>query len=127
MVISIDFDGTCVKDKFPETGESCPNVEKVLKRITLNGHQLILDTVRGGELLENAKQWFSEKRIPLWGVQENPDQDWTDSTKVDADLYIGSKYLGAILTADFIDGQVIGKPYIDWEKVDNFIHKVYGI
>tara|TARA_R110000772_G_scaffold5341_2_gene19159 strand:+ start:3963 stop:4346 length:384 start_codon:yes stop_codon:yes gene_type:complete len=127
MVISINFDGTCVKDKYPETGENCPGVELVLKRITLNGHQLILDTVRSGELLENAEQWFSENRIPLWGVQKNPDQDWTDSTKVSADLYINNKSLGAILTADFVDGQIIGKPFIDWEKVDNFIHKVYGI
>ena len=45
MTINIDFDGTCVTHDFPKVGKSI-GAEKVLKRLTDNGHQLILFTMR---------------------------------------------------------------------------------
>tara|TARA_R110000772_G_scaffold2410_4_gene8559 strand:- start:39713 stop:40102 length:390 start_codon:yes stop_codon:yes gene_type:complete len=129
MIISINFDGTCVKNEYPETGEDCPGAINVLKRLTNNGHQLILDTSRGGQLLDDAEQWFINNDIPLWGIQENPDLP-NPNSKIRADLYINDLSLGAIITADFSNdfhNQISSRPYIDWIKVDDFISKVYGI
>ena len=44
MILNIDFDGTCVTHEFPNVGKSI-GAEKVLKRLTDNGHQLILFTI----------------------------------------------------------------------------------
>ena len=45
MTINIDFDGTCVTHDFPNIGKSI-GAERILKRLTDNGHQLILFTMR---------------------------------------------------------------------------------
>lgn len=128
MIISIDFDGVCVKNKYPEMGSDCPGAIDSLKRISNRGHQLILNTVRSGVLLEEAINWFNKNNIPLYGVQENPEQkSWTSSSKVFADLYIDASSLGAILTADIDNGKIMDRPYIDWSKAYNFMEKVYRI
>lgn len=128
MIIAVDFDGTVVRHEYPKVGEDCPDAVRVLKRLTDAGHHLILFTMRSGNLLEDAVIWFKDRDIPLYGVQTNPDQkSWTTSPKAHADLYIDDSSLGAIITADILNGQIMGRPYIDWEKVDGFLQAVYNI
>ena len=87
----IDFDGTCVPN-LPEPGfsEVDTGAERVLKRIVSAGHRLILWTCRnnsrnnpynyiGGKFrtetsLEEAERWFREREIPLYCVNNNPEE-----------------------------------------------------
>lgn len=117
MVIALDFDGTVVTHRYPEIGVDIGSVG-VLKKLVENGHKLILNTMRSGKELEDAVNWFNSNDIPLYGVNENPDQkSWTDSTKVFANIYIDDAALGAPL---IYKEEMSIRPYIDWVKVEEY-------
>ena len=62
------------------------------------------------DMLQPAVDWFSERGIPLFGVNENPTQhEWTSSPKVYGHIYIDDAALGAPLVTDVDD------KYIDWK------------
>lgn len=118
MVIAIDFDGTCVAHEYPKVGKDIGAIP-VLKRLVDNGHQLILWTMRSGDYLHDAVNWFKENNIPLYGIQRNPTQDaWTTSPKAYAELYIDDAALGAPLTNIGVENE---RPYIDWEKIGTML------
>lgn len=137
MVIAVDFDGTCVTHAFPKIGEDIGAVP-VLKRLVKAGHKIILYTMRShgkegdslhktksGQLIKNdtlqeAIDWFKDKDIPLYGVNENPDQkDWTTSPKIYAQYYIDDAALGIPLIR-FL-GTDAPRPYVDWEIVEKLL------
>lgn len=88
-IIGIDFDGTVVTHDFPKIGKDIGAVP-VLRKLVDNGHKLILFTMRsdidevtsddynihkqGGKYLSEAVQWFTDNDIPLFGINENPEQ-----------------------------------------------------
>jgi len=128
MIIAIDFDGTCVTHEFPNIGKET-GAEPVLRELIANGHQLILFTMRsdidapesecegihpvGGKYLTDAVNWFKEREIPLWGINENPEQkSWTHSPKPFAHLYIDDSALGIPLVYGLHE-----RPYVDWDLV----------
>lgn len=112
-IIAIDFDGTCVTHEYPHIGMDIGAVP-VLKELTAQGCKLILYTMRSGQILKDAKEWFAENGIPLYAVNENPEQkSWTKSPKVYADFYIDDAALGCPLI--FKDG--MPHPFVDWEKM----------
>ena len=114
MIIAIDFDGTCVTHEYPEIGRDL-GATTTLKTLVDNGHKLILLTMRSGKTLEDAKHWFEEKGIILYGVNENPSQKrWTESPKVYANLYIDDANLGTPLIKNSIASD---RPYVDWKLV----------
>lgn len=114
MYIAIDFDGTCVKHDYPNIGEDI-GATPVLKKIVERGHSLILNTMRSGKELNDAINWFSEREIPLFGINVNPTQKgWTTSPKVYAHLYIDDCALGAPCIFDM----KTKREYIDWTKVE---------
>ena len=114
MTIAIDFDGTCVTHEYPEIGRDL-GATTTLKTLVDNGHRLILLTMRSGKTLENAKHWFEERGIILYGVNENPSQKrWTESPKVYANLYIDDANLGTPLIKNSIASD---RPYVDWKLV----------
>jgi hypothetical protein len=124
MTINIDFDGTCVTHDFPKVGKSI-GAEKVLKRLTDNGHQLILFTMRSdrteakpvidptiqnvtGKFLTDAVNWFKENDIPLYGIQKNPTQfNWTA--------------LGCPLKYNL---EISERPFVCWEKVELYLENM---
>jgi hypothetical protein len=117
MIISVDFDGTCVTHEFPYVGRDIGSVP-VLKELVENGNQLILFTMRSdnnkGNFLKDAVSWFSENGIPLYGIQTNPSQSsWTSSPKAYAEMYIDDASLGCPL----IYPENGERPYVDWVKV----------
>lgn len=96
-IIGIDFDGTVVTHDFPKIGKDIGAVP-VLKKLVENGHKLILFTMRsdidevtsddynihkqGGKYLSEAVKWFMNNNVPLFGINENPEQHaWTTSPK----------------------------------------------
>lgn len=91
-VFLIDFDGTCVPS-LPESGycEVDTGAESVLLELVRAGHKLVLWTCRnssrnnphnyiGGKFrtessLSEATRWFRERKIPLAGINEVPDEE----------------------------------------------------
>lgn len=120
MYIAIDFDGTCVTHDYPRVGKDIGAVP-VLKMFVESGHKLILNTMRSGDELADAVQWFIDNDIPLYGVNENPTQkSWTASPKVYAHLYIDDAALGCPL---IFDHAVSNRPFVNWELVDKYIDR----
>lgn len=121
--IVLDFDGTVVKHAYPAIGHDIGAVP-VLKRLIENGCNLVLSTMRshdsaGVDTLQPALDWFKEKGIPLYGVNENPSQkEWTSSPKPSGELYIDDSALGAPLKTD---GDGTGA-YLDWNKAAAYLY-----
>jgi len=124
-IFAIDFDGTCVTHEFPKVGRFV-GAQKVLKRLVDEGARLILWTMRsdgreGQEYanpLTDAVNWFNENQIPLFGVNENPEQKtWTGSPKAYAHIYIDDAALGIPLVKG-LNGE---RPYVDWDKVEELL------
>jgi hypothetical protein len=114
LVIAVDFDGTCVTHEYPHIGKDIGAVP-VLKGFVEAGHRLILYTMRSGKELEAAVDWFKQKGIPLYGVNENPSQkSWTDSPKVYANVYIDDAAFGCPLRYDSASSN---KVFVDWDVV----------
>lgn len=120
MTIGIDFDGTVVKHNYPEVGEDIGAVP-VLKRLIECGHKLILFTMRDSKngTLDDAVNWFKENNIPLYGVNKNPTQSWTDSPKAYCNLYIDDAAFGIPSKID----EETGRKYVDWEKVEKMLEE----
>lgn len=126
MIIAIDFDGTVVQHRYPEIGESL-GAEETLRSLVENGNKLILLTMRGRnnefgrDLLQEAIDWFSERNIELWAINENPTQkSWTDSKKVYANVYIDDAALGCPKTRKKETQEVV----VDWKAIDNWCKAV---
>jgi len=115
MKIAVDFDNTCTVYNYHGIERDIGAVP-VLKRLAEAGHLLILNTMRSGEGLREAVSWFERNGIPLYGVNEDPDQKkWTQSPKVFADVYIDNAALGCPLR---FDPSVSGSAFVDWKEVD---------
>lgn len=113
MKIAIDFDGTCVEHVFPEIGRPAPGAVAALQALS-NKHELFLFTMRSGEYLKEAVEWFSINEIPLAGIQCDPQQhEWTDSPKCYAQIYIDDAAYGVPL----IQPEGFERPCVDWSKV----------
>ncbi len=114
MIIAIDFDGTCVTHAYPKIGKDIGAVP-VLKQLVQYGHQLILWTMRSDKKLDDAINWFINNKIPLYGVNHNPNQyTWSASPKVYAQLYIDDAAFGAPL---LFNKEISDRPYIDWDEI----------
>ena len=148
MIIAIDFDGTCVTHEYPKVGRDIGAVP-VLKKLVESGHQLMLWTMRGTkpvdtvDTLAEAVKWFEDNGIPLWGINENPDQKasgWTNSNKQYAQMYIDDAAFGCPLLQDYVWRPVmqgietttygqnsieepVGRPYVDWIKVEQILEE----
>lgn len=135
MIIAVDFDGTCVTHEFPKIGRDI-GAEPVLKKLVARGHLLILLTMRSdlpdghnvcdgneitptksGYYLQDAINWFNARDIPLWSVNNNPEQiRWTSSRKVYANLYIDDLGVNIPLST-----AIHSVPYVDWIEVEKWL------
>ena len=114
LTIAIDFDGTCVEHDYPAVGMDVAGAAETLRQLQAKGHRLILYTMRSGELLEAAEEWFRSHNIELWAINENPEQRvWSASPKVYADYYIDDSALGTPII--YIDGAP--RPVVDWTRL----------
>lgn len=124
MIIAVDFDGTCVTHEYPNIGKPI-GAAPVLKWLTDNGHQIILNTMRGdihGDL-KDAIDWFEKYNIPLFGVNENPTQrEWTSSPKAYAHIYIDDAALGCPL---IVDPSVSDRPFVHWGAVKRYLMDMF--
>jgi hypothetical protein len=112
--IAVDFDGTCVTHEYPNVGLDI-GASPVLQDLISAGHKIILWTMRSGERLTDAEEWFARKEIPLYGVNKNPTQfRWTKSKKAYAHLYIDDAALGIPLRHR---PDKCERPFVDWKEV----------
>ena len=137
ITINCDFDGTVATHDFPRVGKDI-GAARVLKRLTDNGHQLILFTMRndsddvlnehfevvtkGVTYLTDAVNWFKENDIPLYGIQTNPTQHlWTSSPKSYAQIMIDDSALGCPLK---FDEKLSNRPFVDWLRVEEMLLEI---
>jgi hypothetical protein len=119
-IIAVDFDGTCVTHEYPKVGRFI-GAQKVLHRLVNEGAKLILWTMRSNNHLTDAVNWFNENQIPLFGVNENPEQKiWTSSPKTYAHIYIDDAALGIPLVT-YKEGFSGERPYVDWDQVEELL------
>ena len=91
-----------------------PGAVEVLRRIVERDDRLILWTMRSGKRLADAVAWFEGHDLPLHGINENPEQSWTDSPKAYAHVYIDDSALGVPLRDD-VPG--FERSCVDWAEV----------
>lgn len=97
MTIAVDFDGTIVEHCYPEIGKELPFAIDTLRRLSAEGHSLILWTVREGRRLEEAVDFCRKKGLVFQSVNETPGLNpESRSRKVTADIYIDDRNVGGL-------------------------------
>lgn len=135
MIIALDFDGTCVTRVFPGIGQDIGAIP-ILKKLILNGHKLILytlrcdheedfnDFIKAGQHLQHAIEWFTKNNIPLFGIKENPNSPpYPGAIKPYCDMIIDDLSLGIplIYPEDYDKTglpRLSDKPFVDWKKLE---------
>lgn len=100
MIIAVDFDGTIVEHKYPEIGKEIPFATSTLRMLAEQRHQIILWTVRRGELLEDAVKWCREHGVEFYAINKNFPEENVDNgggyCKINAEIFIDDRNLGGI-------------------------------
>ncbi len=100
MTIAVDFDGTIVTHEYPRIGKPIPFAIQTLRRLQeQDGHQLILWTVREGELLQEAVDYCRSRGLEFYAVNANyPDERPSESLsrKLSVDVFIDDRNLGGL-------------------------------
>lgn len=117
MIIGIDFDGTIVTHEFPRIGRPVPGALETMRELNKHGHRIILWTMRSGVHLEAAVEYLQRNEITLYGVNQNPDQDWSDSPKAFCHLYIDDAALGCPLELSPLSQ----RPYVYWPRIKSLL------
>ena len=122
MVIAVDFDGTIVTHEYPRIGKERPFAIATLKKIQEEGnHQLILWTVREGELLREAVEYCRERGLEFYAINSNYPEEIPEHNaprKLVADLWIDDRNLGGIPDWGIIYQMVkSGNPWIPWQGI----------
>jgi hypothetical protein len=121
-LVAVDFDGTCVRHEYPEIGADVPNAVRVLRRLNENKIKIILWTIRSGEYLQAAVDWFAAREIDLWAINKNPQQRfWSKSPKAYAPVYIDDAALGCPLISPAEDAE---RPYADWFAIEKLLEEI---
>lgn len=100
MIIAVDFDGTIVEHKYPEIGKEIPFATSTLRMLAEHRHQIILWTVRRGELLEDAVKWCRDHGVEFYAINKNFPEENVDNgggyCKINAEIFIDDRNLGGI-------------------------------
>lgn len=100
MTIAVDFDGTIVEHRYPAIGKERPFATTTLRRLSDEGHRLILWSVREGQLLDEAVEWCKERGVTFYAVNRDfEEEDGTGrdfSRKIKADLFIDDRNIGGL-------------------------------
>lgn len=95
MIISVDFDGTIVENKYPDIGEPLPDALAVLQEWKRKGHTIIINSCRCGAAQAQMEAWLIRNHVAHDYINENaPErvaQYGCDCRKISADVYIDDK------------------------------------
>lgn len=113
MIIAVDFDGTIVEHAYPSIGDEIPFAIETLKKIQDEGeHQLVLWTVREGELLQEAVEYCRKKGLEFYAVNKDYPEEEYDiraNRKLKADLFIDDRNVGGLPDWGVIYAMIKGK------------------
>lgn len=94
-ILAVDFDGTIVRDEFPEIGFPHYEIIDLLKRLHNKGVKIILWTCRTGSRLTEAVEFCDRVGLHLDAVNTNIPEVIAmyheDTRKVFADVYLDDK------------------------------------
>lgn len=101
MVIAVDFDGTIVEDRYPSIGTEKPFAIDTLKKLSEEGHRLILWTVREGKTLEEAVAYCRKRGLEFYAVnrdypEEEREKNTHYSRKLKVEMFIDDRNLGGL-------------------------------
>ena len=100
MTIAVDFDGTLVTHAYPRIGKPIPFAIETLKKLQQEDHhQIILWTVREGELLDEAVNYCRERGLEFYAINSNYPEEQGEHhapRKITADLWIDDRNLGGL-------------------------------
>lgn len=101
MVIAVDFDGTIVEHRYPSIGKELPFAIETLRKLSEEGHRLILWTVREGQYLDDAVEFCRNRGLEFYAVNcDYPEEDEKKNSsftrKIKADLWIDDRNLGGL-------------------------------
>lgn len=101
MTIAVDFDGTIVEHRYPAIGPEIPFATETIKMLIRDHHQLILWTVREGDLLQEAIDWCRERGIEFYAVnkdypEEEKEKNNHFSRKLKVDMWIDDRNVGGL-------------------------------
>ncbi len=98
------------------------NAVEVLNKLNENQVKIILWTIRSGEFLQNAVNWFGERDIEIWAVNKNPNQRfWSKSPKAYAPVYIDDAALGCPLK---LSVEELSRPFADWFEIERLLKEI---
>ncbi len=129
MIIAVDFDGTIVTHEYPRIGKEIPFAIDTLKRLQQNHeHQLVLWTVREGELLQEAVDYCKSRGLEFYAVNNNyPEENKKnhEPRKLKADLFIDDRNLGGLPDWGVIYRMIMSKQF--YEPIKNELHQEYKL
>lgn len=94
-IAAVDFDGTIVKDCYPEIGDPNEHVLGQLRSLKKQGWKLVLWTCRNGDLMWKAVEFCHDMGITFDAINQNIKEVQElfggDTRKVYANIYIDDK------------------------------------
>ena len=129
LKIAIDFDGTIVEHKYPDIGKECPNAFYWMKRWKEAGALLILLTMRGtktpdGDTLTPAVEFCKTNGIIFDAINENIDEAWSNSRKIEYHIGIDDRNFGCPLVYPDYYKSYYARPHMDWGIVGPEVLKI---
>jgi hypothetical protein len=111
MTIAVDFDGTLHDGEYPEIGAPVPGAADALRRLSAEGHCLIIWTCREGKTQYEMVNWLLEHEIPFNRINDNTgwEQYGYNARKVNADVYIDDRNVGGLPSWNEIYNIISGK------------------
>ncbi len=111
QIIAVDFDGTIVKNEYPNIGKPLLFAFETLKKLQDQGYILILWTYRSGKKLEEAVDFCKSNGLEFYAVNKSyPEEVMSDtiSRKVNADIFIDDRNIGGMIGWGEIYQMLIG-------------------
>ncbi len=98
-IMAVDFDGTLVKDRFPEIGAEREKFCSFIRILQKMGVKSILWTSRTGSALREAIEWCEDHDLHFDAINENLPEvieltGGIDTRKVYADVYFDDRNRG---------------------------------
>ncbi|MDU9376311.1 hypothetical protein McpSp1_09140 [Methanocorpusculaceae archaeon Sp1] len=92
FILSLDFDGCIVDNKYPEIGNLKPHAADVIRNLYETGHTIIINSCRAGDREKDMRQFLQEQKIPYDHINNNSGLKIAkygfDTRKISADIYI---------------------------------------